>query len=61
MNCTCPTGYSGEHCELEETVKGTSSNYNIVNDFNHYFGLDPILKPKPKLAYTFSPYHNRYD
>ena len=29
-------------------------------DRNHYFGLGPIPKPKPKLADTFGQYHNRY-
>ena len=32
-----------------------------VYDRNHYFGLVPIPKPKPKLANTFSRYLNRYN
>ena len=30
----------------------------VANDWNHYFGLGPI--PKPKLADTFGRYCNRY-
>ena len=30
----------------------------LVYDRNHYFGLGPIQKPKPKLADTFRQYHN---
>ena len=33
---------------------------HIVYDWNHYFGLGPILKPKPKLDNTFDRYHNQY-
>jgi hypothetical protein len=32
----------------------------VVYDRNHYFGLGPILKLKPKLADTFGGYRNRY-
>ena len=32
----------------------------LVYDWNHYFGLGPIPKPKPKLADTFNRYCNRY-
>ena len=33
----------------------------VVYDRNHYFGLGPIPKLKPKLAdSTFGRYHNRY-
>ena len=32
----------------------------LVYDQNHYFGLGPIPKPKPKLADTFGRYHNWY-
>ena len=32
----------------------------VVYDWNHYFGLGPIPKPKPKLADTFSCYRNGY-
>ena len=32
----------------------------LVNDWNRYFGLGPIPKPKPKLANTFDRYHNQY-
>ena len=32
----------------------------LVYDRNHYFGLGPIPKPKPKLADTFGPYCNQY-
>ena len=32
----------------------------LVYDRNHYFGLGPIPKPKPKLADTFGRYRNRY-
>ena len=31
----------------------------LVYDRNHYFGLGPIPKPKPKLADTFSRYRNQ--
>ena len=37
------------------------SQYSVlVYDRNHYFGLGPIPKPKPKLADTFGQYCNRY-
>ena len=32
----------------------------LVYDRNHYFGLGPIPKPKPKLADTFGRDRNRY-
>ena len=32
----------------------------VVYDRNHYFGLGPIPKPKPKLADTFGRYRNQY-
>ena len=32
----------------------------LVYNRNHYFGLGPIPKPKPKLADTFGRYRNRY-
>ena len=32
----------------------------VLYNRNHYFGLGPILKPKPKLANTFNQYFNRY-
>ena len=35
------------------TVKG------LVYDRNHYFGLGPIPKPKPKLADAFGRYRNQ--
>ena len=57
MNCTCPTGYSGKKCEVENTVKGTSPMFNIVYDQNP---LGPIPKQKPKLTYTFGRYSNKY-
>ena len=36
------------------------SQVELVYDRNHYFGLGPIPKLKPKLADTFSRYRNRY-
>ena len=33
-------------------------NAIVVYNRNLYFGLDPIPKPKPKLADTFCRYHN---
>ena len=33
---------------------------HLMYDRNHYFGLGPISKPKPKLADTFGRYRNRY-
>ena len=33
----------------------------VVYDRNHYFGLGPIPKPKPKLADTFGRYRNWYE
>ena len=32
----------------------------VVYDWNHYFGLVPLPKPKPKLADTFSQYCKWY-
>ena len=32
----------------------------VVYNQNHYFGLGPIPKPKPKLADTFSRYRSQY-
>ena len=32
----------------------------VVYDWNHYFGLSPIPKPKPKLADAFGWYSNQY-
>ena len=32
----------------------------VVYDRNHYIGLGPIPKPKPKLADTFGRYRNQY-
>ena len=34
------------------------STFHLVSDRNHYFGLGPIAKPKPKLAGSFSRYRN---
>ena len=33
------------------------TTYLLVYDQNHYFGLGPIQKPKPELAYTFAGVH----
>ena len=34
MNCNCSTGYSGERCELEKTIKGTNQISNIALAIN---------------------------
>ena len=36
------------------------TTYLLVYDQNHYFGLGPIQKPKPELAYTFDRYRKGY-
>ena len=41
------------------TLQITQANA-LVYDRNHYFGLVPILKPKPKLTDTFGQYRNQY-
>ena len=61
MNCTCSTGYTGKNCELEKIVKGTSPMFNVASGRTKpIFWLGPIPKPKPKLAYTFGRYRNKY-
>ena len=45
---------------LNQVGTSVSGGHNIVYDRNHYFGLGPILIPKPKLANTFGRYCNRY-
>ena len=37
---------------LGERKFGVSAVVDVVYDRNHYFGLGPISKPKPKLANT---------
>ena len=41
-------------------IKLCKSGLHLVYDWNHYFGLGPIPKPKPELAYTYGWYHNWY-
>ena len=36
------------------------ANSYYTLDWNHYFGLGPILKPKHKLAHAFGWYHKWY-
>ena len=40
--------------------QGNLLNGIVVYDPNHYFGLGPIPKPKPKWANAFGRYRNCY-
>ena len=56
--------FSGSRPKIELKICSFSEKYlsvtSVVYDRNHYFGLGPVPKPKPKLADTYNRYRNRY-
>ena len=75
MGLICSPSLIGKICQKLLKIAKTKSTASIVDkdkesmvgsvvwivyDQNHYFGLGPIPKPKPKLADTFSRYRNWY-